>query len=39
MYFKAEAEDHSIGKVLREKRYGGAGLVSQKTEALFPELD
>ena len=38
-YFKAEAEDHSIGKILSEKRYGGTGLVSEKTEALFAELN
>ena len=38
-YFKAETEDHSIGKILSEKKYGGTGLVSEKTEALFAELN
>ena len=38
-YFKTGAEDHSIGKVLSEKKYGGTGLVSEKTEALFAELN
>ena len=27
-YFKKETEDHSIGKILNEKKNGGAGLVS-----------
>ena len=27
-YFKTETEDHSIGKILSEKKNGGAGLVS-----------
>ena len=38
-YFKIETEDHSIGKILSEKKYGGTGLVSEKTEALFAELN
>ena len=38
-YFKTETEDHSIGKILNEKKYGGTGLVSEKTEALFAELE
>ena len=29
-YFKTEADDHSIEKSLSEKKYGGAGLVSEK---------
>ena len=29
-YFKKEAEDHSIEKSLSEKKYGGAGLVSEE---------
>ena len=33
-YFKAETENHLIGK-----KYGGTGLVSEKTEALFAELN
>ena len=36
-YFKAESEDHSIGKNLAEKKYGGTRLVSEKTQALFSE--
>ena len=39
MYFKTKTEDHSIGKILREKKYGGTGLVPEKTEALFAELN
>ena len=38
-YFKTETEDRSIGKILSEKKYGGTGLVSEKTEALFAELN
>ena len=38
IYFKTETENHSIVKILREKKYGGTGLVSEKTEALFAEL-
>ena len=39
MYFKIETEDRSIGKILSEKKCGGTGLVSQKMEALFTELN
>ena len=38
-YFKAETEGHSTGKILSEKKYGGTGLVSKKTEALLAELN
>ena len=38
-YFKTETEDHSIRKILSEKKYGGTELVSEKTEALFAELN
>ena len=38
-YFKAEAEDHSIGKILSEKNYSGTGLVSEKAEALYAEFN
>ena len=38
-YFKTETEDHSVGRSLREKTYGGTGLVSEKTEALYEELN
>ena len=38
-YFKTETEDHSIETILSEKKYGGMGLVSEKTEALFAELN
>ena len=38
-YFKTEPEDHSIGKILSKKKYGGTNLVSEKTEALFAELN
>ena len=39
-YFKTEAENHSIGKILSEKKKknGGTGLVSEKMEALLSEL-
>ena len=30
---------HSIGKILSEKKYGDMGLVSEKTEDLFAELN
>ena len=35
--FKTETEDHSIGRSLSEKKYGGRGLVSEKTEASYAE--
>ena len=38
-YFKTDTEDHSIRKILREKKYGDRGLVSEKTEDLFAELN
>ena len=40
-YFKTETEDHSIGRSLSETKYRGlvSGLVSEKTEALYAELN
>ena len=39
-YFKTETKDHSIGKILSEKKkYGDTGLVSEKTEDLLAELN
>ena len=39
-YFKTETEDHSIGKILSEKKNWGTGLVSEALfEALFEELN
>ena len=38
-YFKTETEDDSIGRSLSEKKYGGARLVSDKTEVLYAELN
>ena len=38
-YFKTETEDHSTGRILSEKKYGDTGLVSEKTEALYAELN
>ena len=38
-YFKAETEDHSIGRNLSEKKYWGTGLISEKMEALYAELN
>ena len=32
------SEDISIGRILREKIYGGTGLISAKTEVLYVEL-
>ena len=37
-YFKIEIKDHSIGRNLSEKKHGGTGLLSEKTEALYTEL-
>ena len=33
------SEDLSTGKILSEKKYGGMGLVSEKKEALYIELN
>ena len=33
------SEGLSIGKILSGKKYGGAGLISEKTEALYAELN
>ena len=33
------SEDFSIGKIFSEKTYGGMGLISEKTEALYAELN
>ena len=33
-YFKIEAEDHSIGKILSKKKYGGTRVVSEKKRML-----
>ena len=38
-YFKIETEDHSIGKILSETKYGDTGLVCEKKEYLFAELN
>ena len=38
-YFKTETEDHSLGKIFSEKKCGGTELFSEKTEALFAELN
>ena len=32
------SEDLSIGKILSEPKYGGTGLIPEKTEALYIEL-
>ena len=37
--FKTQTEGHFIGKMLSEKAYGGTELLSEKTEALFAELN
>ena len=33
------SEDLSIGKILSEQKYGSAGLISEKTEVLYVELN
>ena len=33
------SEDLSIGTILSEKKYGGTGLISEKTEVLYAELN
>ena len=33
------SKDLSIGRILSEKKFGGTGLLSQKTEALYAELN
>ena len=33
------SEDLSIVKILGEKNYGGTGLISEKMEALYVELN
>ena len=33
------SEDPSIGSILSDKKYGGTGLLSEKTEALHAELN
>ena len=33
------SEDLSIGKILSEQKYRGTGLISEKTEALYVELN
>ena len=31
--------DNSIRKILSEKKYGGKGLISEETKALYVELN
>ena len=38
-WFLLLSEDPSIGRILSEKKYGGAGLRSEKTEALHAGLN
>ena len=39
-YFKTESEEHSIGRSLNEKKKnGGTGLVSEKPEPFYAELN
>ena len=33
------SEDLSIGRILSEKKYGGTGLISEKTKFLYLELN
>ena len=37
--FECQREDHPIGTVLSEKKFGVTGLLSEKTEALCAELN
>ena len=38
-YFKTETEKHSIGRGLNGKKIWGTGLVSEKMEPLYAELN
>ena len=38
-FFLTLSEDSSIGSILSDKKYGGTGLLSEKTEALHTELN
>ena len=38
MYFKTETDDHSIGKILSEKKCVGKGLVSEKQKLCLQNL-
>ena len=38
-FFVTLSEDPSIGSILSDKKYGGTGLLSEKTEALHAELN
>ena len=38
-YFKTETEEHSIGRGLNGKKIWGTGLVSEKMEPLYAELN
>ena len=38
-YFKTDTEEHSIGRSLNLKKYGGMGLVSEKMEPLYAKLN
>ena len=33
------SEDLSIGRILNEKKHGGAGLISEKADVLYAELN
>ena len=37
--FQNKTEDNSLGKILSEKKCGDTGLVSEKAEDLFAELN
>ena len=38
-FFSNLSEDLSIGRILSEKNPGGTGLISEKTETLYAELN
>ena len=38
-FFSNLSEDLSIGRILSEKKSGGTGLISEKTETLYAELN
>ena len=38
-FFSNLSEDLSIGRILSEKKPGGTGLISEKTETLYAELN
>ena len=38
-FFFLLSENLSIGRILSEKKYGGTGLISEKTEVLYVDFN